>query len=279
MCFIESRSLQSQNQCLFYQIRRNRSKQKLTLQIIRSEGSLASATKTGSCTLQRFSPRSLVVSILYAGMPICRQFPSWATGQLDCTHWSPGPYAGLAYMLGIPRHALSGTTCPGPAYPARAHIYLGFAFAVHLALNNNQQTSTSFSLLFLFCVAQQSSLTTLFITRNFLPLSKLSRSRGYTLAVQSSLSKYIPIIKTYDTSLLRRNLVGARFIRQSSYWSSILRSTIRRGIRTYIQTPLADGQTILRNIRLQALRYRYFGQRPIERLNTTPSWQTTLSIY
>ena len=37
-------------------------------------------------------------------------------------------------------YTLSSTTCPSPAYPARAYIYLGFAFVVHFALNNNQYT-------------------------------------------------------------------------------------------------------------------------------------------
>ena len=123
------------------------------------------------------------------------------------------------------------------------------------------------------------SLTTLFITRNFLLSSKLSRNRGYTLVVRLSLSKYIPTIRTYDTLLLQRNLVSARFVRQNSYRSLISKSTIRRETRTYIQMLLADGQTISRNIRLQASRLRYFKLEPIGRLSTTPSWQITLSIY
>ena len=164
MHFVESRSLQLQNQYSFYQIYRNYLRQKLTLQIIRLEGNSASATKTGSYTLQRFSLRSLVVL----------------------------------------------------------------------------------------------SSTTLFITKNFLLSLKLLRNRGYTLAVQSSLSRYIPTIRTYNTSLLRRNLVGARFVRQNSCRSSILKSTIRRGTRMYIWIPLANSQTILRNLRLQALYLYYF---------------------
>ena len=185
MYFVELRSLQSQNQYSFYQIRRSRSRQKLTLQIIRLEGSSASTTRIGSYTLQHFSPRSLAVL----------------------------------------------------------------------------------------------SSTTLFITRNFSLLSKLSKNKGYTLVVQSSLLRYIPTTRTYNTLLLRRNLVGARFVRQNSCQSSISKSTIRRRTKTYIQTPLADSQITSRNTRLQAPYLRYFKLERIERLNITSSWQMTFLIY
>ena len=128
-----------------------------------------STKQWGYCFLYIYFPAYIICQDA-----ICRQFPSWATGWLDCTYWSPGLYTGLVYMPGIPRHALSGTACPGPAYPARAHMYLGFAFAVHFALNNNQHTYLIFSLsFFVLCRIASKEYITRTLSSNPLRISSL----------------------------------------------------------------------------------------------------------